>query len=195
MNIGCLFGTFDPPHNGHVRIACWMRDHIPFDRVWLVITPDNPFKIDRHKSSAHDRAAMVRLAIEGAERLEVCEEETRLPAPHFTVDSLAHFRKRWPEHRFSLIIGSDNLLTFERWKDPHGILDHHTVIVYPRPGAPNAPIIADGIAHPNLRISDAPLMEVSSTAIRSAIRKGSMVNGDVKPEVRAYALRKRLYAD
>ena len=195
MNIGCLFGTFDPPHLGHVCIACWMRDHIPFDRVWFVVTPDNPFKRDQHKSSAQDRTAMVRLAIEGLDNLEVCEEESRLPAPHFTVDSLAHFRKRWPEHRFSLIIGSASLLSFDKWKDAQGILDRHAVIVYPRPGSLAADATAVRDKHPNLRISDAPLMDVSSTAIRSALRTGDPVNNALNPIVLDYALQKRLYTD
>jgi nicotinate-nucleotide adenylyltransferase len=195
MNIGCLFGTFDPPHNGHTAIASWMHAHVPFDAVWLVVTPRNPFKQDRHLSADHHRVAMARLAVAGMEGITVCEEELRLPTPNYTVDTLAHFRQRWTEHRFSLIIGSDNLDQFHRWQDHEGILAHHPVVVYPRPGmrSPHAKNFHKD--HPGIRITDAPMMDISSTRIRAAIREGRDAGAWLAPAVFEYALREGLYAN
>jgi nicotinate-nucleotide adenylyltransferase len=195
MNIGCLFGTFDPPHNGHIMIARWMLQHVPFDQVWLVVTPDNPFKRDKQKSDVRDRVAMTRLAVKGIANLEVSEEEADLPAPHYTVDTLAHFRKRWPEHHFSLIIGDDNLQSFDRWKEPWEILRHHEVFVYPRTldGPVSAP--SDLSSHPNVKITAAPLMTISSTAIRKALHRGEDTDDWLRPEVRDHAMERRLYTD
>jgi nicotinate-nucleotide adenylyltransferase len=194
MNIGCLFGTFDPPHRGHVAIAEWMREHVPFEEVWLAVTPRNPFKLDRALSADHHRAAMVRLAIEGREGLRSCEEELRLPAPNYTVDTLAHFRQRWPDHRFSLIIGSDNLAAFDRWRDPQGILAHHAVVVYPRGAAGHAVSQSQWEHHPGVRITQAPLMDISSTRIRKAVAAEEDTSAWLDPQVRDYIVREGLYA-
>lgn len=194
MNIGCLFGTFDPPHKGHTAIASWMLEHVPFDAVWLVVTPRNPFKQDRPVSGDHHRVAMTRLAVAGTHGLSVCEEELRLAPPNYTVDTLAHFRDRWPEHRFSLIIGSDNLAAFDRWRDPEVILRHHPVVVYPRPGMPVRSGANHWMDHPAVRVIDAPLLDLSSTRIRKALGEGLDTARWLAPEVRAYALREGLYA-
>ena len=129
MRIGCLFGTFDPPHNGHVALAEHMRTTCGLDEVWLVVTPLNPFKMDRALSPDTNRLAMVRLAVQGKEGLAASGFEIDLPKPNYTADSLRFMRHRWPDHDFALIIGSDNLAKFHTWKDPEDILEHHALLV------------------------------------------------------------------
>jgi nicotinate-nucleotide adenylyltransferase len=194
MRIGCLFGTFDPPHAAHLSIARHMLRTQGLDQVWLVVTPQNPFKQDQHLSPDNHRLAMVRLAVEGEESLVASGFEIDLPRPNYTVDTLRFMRQRWPGHRFALIIGSDNLAGLHRWKDPEEILEHHPVLVYPRPGVKEHLAATMYHGHPGIKVvSDAPLMEESATALREAIRAWRPVEGRVAPGVLSYARQHRLY--
>lgn len=194
MRIGCLFGTFDPPHNGHVTLAEHMRTACALDEVWLVVTPQNPFKQNKPLSADANRLAMVRLAAQNKDGLMASGFEIDLPKPNYTADSLRFMRHRWPDHRFALIIGSDNLAGFHTWKDPEDILEHHDLLVYPREGFSQhlASTIYHG--HPRVRIvADAPLLDVSSTAIRNDLRAWRFVEDRLAPAVLTYIRQHRLY--
>lgn len=194
MRIGCLFGTFDPPHNGHLAIADHMRATQGLDEVWLVVTPQNPFKKDRLLTADHHRLAMVRLAVQHHAGLVATGFEIDLPKPSFTVDSLRFMRHRWPDHVFDLIIGSDNLAGFHDWKEPDEILEHHRLLVYPRNGLKEhlASTIYHG--HPGVRVvADAPLTAISSTGIRAGLKKWSAVDGQLPEAVLGYIRAHRLY--
>jgi nicotinate-nucleotide adenylyltransferase len=194
MRIGCLFGTFDPPHLAHVAIAEHMLHAAHLDQVWLVVTPQNPFKQDNTLGPDMHRLAMVRLAIQGRSRLVASGFELDLPKPNYTSLSLEVMRYRWPDHSFDLIVGSDNLAVFHRWKDPESILEHHRLLVYPRTGVAFHMEQAVLREHPQVRvIADAPLVEVSSTAIREDIQHGRPVEDRLAPEVLAYIRQHRLY--
>ncbi|MBP6389511.1 MAG: nicotinate (nicotinamide) nucleotide adenylyltransferase [Flavobacteriales bacterium] len=195
MTIACLFGTFDPPHNGHLNIARQVLEQSGVDQVWLVITPMNPFKQDQAISANDHRVAMVRAALENMDGIEVSTEELALPPPNYTADTLAHFRTRWPEHRFRLVMGSDNLAQLDRWKDAEGILEHHGIIVYPRPGYDlhrNRSVFAD---HVDVSFLEGPVMDLSSTRIRQGVREGKPVDHWVGPQVAAYIAANGLYKD
>ncbi len=194
MRIGLLFGSFDPPHQAHVDIAEHMLTSAGLDQVWLVVTPANPFKLDRKLSPENHRLAMTRLALLGNEKLQASGVEMGLPKPSYTVDSLKFIRMRWPEDEFLLIIGSDNLSSFHAWKDPEEILKHHKLLVYPRPGHEDHLRSAELKDHPSVTIMEnAPLMDISSTAIRDAIKNWRPVNGLVAPQVLSYIHQHRLY--
>lgn len=195
MNIGCLFGSFDPPHAGHLAIARHMLKAGKLDQVWLVVTPQNPFKQDRALSPETHRLAMTRLAVQGETNIVASGFEIDLPKPNYTADTLAFMRQRWPQHVFSLIIGSDNLAGLHTWKDPHSILDNHRVLVYPRPGLEEHMALADLLYHPAVTmVQDAPLMDISSTGIRVRLRGWKPVDGLVHPNVVQYARQNGLYS-
>ncbi|MEO8590641.1 MAG: nicotinate (nicotinamide) nucleotide adenylyltransferase [Flavobacteriales bacterium] len=194
MRIGCLFGTFDPPHNGHLAIAEHMLREHELDQVWLVVTPQNPFKTDLQLSPDQQRLAMVRLAVQGHPGLMASGFEIDLPKPNYTVDSMRFMRHRWPDHRFDLIIGSDNLAAFHKWKDPEEILEYHRLLVYPRSGFKEH--LAQSIyhGHPGVRvIADASLLDLSSTTIREDIRAWRPVDDRLSPTVVAYIREHGLY--
>lgn len=194
MTIGCLFGSFDPPHLGHVAIAEHMLKAGGLDQVWLVVTPQNPFKQDRKLSPDQHRLAMTRLAVQGKPGLNASGFELDLPKPNYTVDTLAFMRQRWPDLTFVLIIGSDNLASLHQWKDIDGILAHHRVLVYPRPGLEEHLQNAELAAHPQVTIASyLPFMEVSSTGIRVRIRNWKPLNGLLDPAVEAYIRQNGLY--
>jgi nicotinate-nucleotide adenylyltransferase len=194
MTIGCLFGSFDPPHLGHVAIADHMLKACGLDQVWLVVTPQNPFKQDRKLSPDKDRLAMTRLAVQGHPGLSAAGFELDLPKPNYTVDTLAFMRERWPHHTFSLIIGSDNLAGLHLWKESDTILAHHRVLVYPRPGMDEHLAQAVHGAHPQVQlVNDAPQFDISSTGIRVRIRNWKPLDGLLDPAVQAYVGRHALY--
>jgi len=194
MRIGCLLGTFDPPHNGHLAIAELMLRECGLDQVWLVVTPQNPFKKDQLLSPDQQRLAMVRLAVQGRKDMLASGFEIDLPKPNYTTDTMRFMRHRWPDHRFDLIIGSDNLAVFHKWKDPEDILEHHRLLVYPREGVKEhlAQCIYQG--HPGVRVLvDAPMLDVSATRIRADIRAWRPVNDRLAPAVIAYIREHGLY--
>ncbi len=194
MRIGCLFGTFDPPHLAHVAVAEHMLLTPGLDEVWLVVTPQNPFKMGRSLSPDRDRLAMVELAVEGHPGLVASAFELDLPRPNYTADTLRRMRMKWPEHAFDLIIGGDNLAAFHRWKDPEEILEHHRVLVYPREGAPMDPAEVHYLDHPRVMIvQDAPFLPGSATELRADFEAGATMEHNVAPAVLEYIKQHRLY--
>lgn len=195
MKIGCLFGSFDPPHLGHVLLAKYMREHQGLDQVWLVVTPQNPFKQDRKLSPEKHRLAMTHLAVQGVEGLSASGLELDMPKPNYTADTLAFMRERWPQHEFSLIIGSDNLASLHLWKDASLMLEKTPVLVYPRPGLEEHLAEADLLYHPSVTVvPDAAQTPVSSTGIRVRLRNWHPVDGLLDPKVLTYVRQNGLYA-
>ncbi len=194
MTIGCLFGTFDPPHNGHVAIASALRTLAKLDEVWLVVTPLNPFKQGKVVSTDGERLRMTALAVQGHEGLRASDVEMGLAQPNYTVDTLQEMRRRFPEHTFSLIMGSDNLAGLHRWKGPSEILTHHRILVYPRPGVDLHRQQAIYTDHPRVEWVEAALMDLSSTRIRNMVREKQDISALVPTAVRDHILAKGLYA-
>jgi nicotinate-nucleotide adenylyltransferase len=196
MKIGCLFGSFDPPHLGHVALAKYMLERRGLDQVWLVVTPQNPFKQDRKLSAERHRLAMAHLAVQGIDGLSASGLELDLPRPNYTADTLIFMRGRWPQHEFFLIIGSDNLAVLHLWKDASAMLEKTPVLVYPRPGVEAHLAEADLLYHPSVTLlPEAPTMEISSTGVRVRLRNWKPVEGLIDPKVLAYIRQNGLYAD
>jgi nicotinate-nucleotide adenylyltransferase len=177
-----------------VAIAEHMIKARSLDQVWFVVTPQNPFKQDVIISPDHHRLAMMRLAVLGHEGLVASGFELDLPKPNYTADTLRFMRQRWPDNRFDLIIGSDNLAGFHRWKDPEDILEHHRLLVYPREGLKDHLASTVFHGHPGVHIvADAPLMPISATGIRDDIRAWRPVDDRLSPSVISYIRQHRLY--
>lgn len=196
MKIGCLFGSFDPPHLGHVQLARYVREHARLDQVWLVVTPQNPFKQHRKLSPEKHRLAMVHLAVQGLEGISASGLELNLPKPNYTANTLAFMRERWPRDEFSLIIGSDNLAELHKWKDALAMLEKTRVLVYPRPGLEEHLAQADLLYHPSVTLMpEAPQMLMSSTVVRVRLRGWKPVDDLLAPPVLAYIRQNGLYAE
>lgn len=194
MRVGCLFGTFDPPHVAHVAVAERILELCGLDEVWLVVTPRNPFKLEQSLSPDHHRLAMVKLAVKGHQGLVACAFELDRPGPNYTVDTLRDMREQWPEHTFDLIIGGDNLATFHHWKDPEEILTHHRVLVHPRAGASIDPGKVPYADHPQVTIvHEAALLPGSATALRADLRAGRIDAKDLAPAVLEHIRQNGLY--
>lgn len=189
MRIGLFFGSFNPIHTGHLIIANYMANHTDLQQVWLVVSPHNPLKEKADLISSYDRLEMARLATENAENIRVSDIEFSLPQPSYTIDTLIHLKQRYPEHQFSLIMGSDNLVSLKKWKNYELLLRDYQILVYPRPGSRDAELSN----HPSVSITQTPLMELSATFIRQSIKNKKNIQYFVPDQVLQFIESKNLY--
>jgi nicotinate-nucleotide adenylyltransferase len=182
MKIGLFFGSFNPIHIGHLIIANHLATATDLDKVWLVVSPQNPLKLKKTLARDHDRLHLVRLAIGDNLRLEASNVEFDLPKPSYTVDTLAHLKERYPQHQFALIMGGDNLISLHLWKSYEQILTHYDIYAYLRPGYD----IGDWAKHPKVKICQAPMLDISATYIRECIKAGRSIQYLVPEPVYEY---------
>lgn len=173
MKIGLFFGSFNPIHIGHLIIANHLAEHSDLDQVWFVVTPRSPFKMGDDLLDDHHRLEMVWLAIEDYDKLRHCDDEFRLPKPNYSINTLNHLRDKHPDKSFSIIMGTDNMMGFDGWKDYELILRDFDLYVYPRIFEGEIPERFK--SHDRVTYVDAPLIELSSTFIRQAIANGKQV--------------------
>lgn len=188
--VGLFFGSFNPIHIGHLIIANYMANYTTLDEVWFVVSPQNPFKDKKSLGNMYDRLEMVNLAIEGSENLRASDIEFSLPQPSYTIDTLTHLAEKYPNKDFLLIMGEDNLQGLMKWKNADIILRDYKIIVYPRPGY-NAGEMKE---HPSVLMTDTPVMELSSTFLRNAIREGKSVKFYTPDAVIDFIDKKGLYS-
>lgn len=166
MKTGLLFGSFNPIHVGHMVIANYMLEFTDLDRIWFVVTPHNPLKQKSSLLADHHRLQLVNLAIGDNPKMKASDIEFKLSQPNYTTHTLAYLKEKYPKQEFALIMGSDNLATLHKWKNYETILENYDIYVYPRPGDNDLPYKDN----PRVKITEAPLMEVSSSFIREAIK-------------------------
>lgn len=179
MHIGLFFGSFNPIHLGHLAIANYMQQFANMDEVWLVVSPHNPLKDKIQLLDQNHRLFMVDLAIDGAPGIRSSNIEFKLPQPSYTIHTLAHLAEKYPGHRFSLIMGQDNLQGFHKWKNYEEILKLHQLYIYPRPGASASQFDR----HEQVHFTQAPVMEISATFIRKAIKDKKDIRFFLPPKV------------
>jgi nicotinate-nucleotide adenylyltransferase len=177
MKIGLYFGTYNPIHVGHLIIANHMVDYTDLDQVWLVVTPQNPLKNKASLLEDYHRLAIVRIATEDNNKLKASDIEFSLPRPSFTSETLIYIKEKHPEHDFSIIMGEDNIRTFHKWKNHEEIIKNYPIFVYPRALTKQEQALEENVLinngyekHPNVSFCDAPIMKVSSSFIRKAIK-------------------------
>ncbi|MFM2206355.1 MAG: hypothetical protein RL213_330 [Bacteroidota bacterium] len=184
MKIGLFFGSFNPVHNGHMVIASYLAEFTDLEQVWFVVSPHNPLKDKSSLLSDHHRLQLVKTAIGDYRKLKASNIEFSLPKPSYTINTLSYLFEKHPEHTFVLILGADNLETFKKWKNWEQILEAVELYVYPRRESDGGELLH----HPKVKVVDAPLMELSATFIRKAIREGKdvryMVPGAVWEQMR-----------
>ena len=163
---GLFFGSFNPIHIGHLIIANHMLEFGGLDEVWFIVSPQNPLKKQKGLLNDHHRLAMVNIAIEDNARFKASNIEFGLPKPSYTITTLTVLEEKYPDRDFVLIIGGDNLQTFDKWKNYEILLERYRLLVYPRPGSDGGKFRQ----HPSVTWVDAPLMQISSTFIRDSIR-------------------------
>ena len=165
MKTGLFFGSFNPIHNGHLVIAQYIAEFTDLDQVWLIVSPHNPLKPAGSLLQDYHRFEMARIAVGDYKKVKPSKVEFTLSKPSYTINTLQHLHELHPDYSFVLIMGSDNLESFKKWKNWEEILQHYEIYIYPRPGSDGGELKN----HPKVKTVEAPLMQISSTFIRKAI--------------------------
>ena len=186
---GLFFGSFNPIHIGHLAIANYMLEYGEIEQLWFVVSPQNPLKEKKSLLADYHRLELVHLAIDDDERFRVTDIEFKMPKPSYTIDTLTYLEEKHPQHQFYLIMGADGLKTFRRWKNYEMIEKKYHRLVYPRPGMNCEEIFK----HPNITLMEAPMMEISSSFIRKAIREGKDIKYFLPEKTYAYIKHMNFY--
>ena len=189
MNVGLFFGSFNPIHTGHMIISHLVKETLDIDEVWFVVSPQNPFKKNKNLLHEFDRLDLVRSAISDDYQLRAEDVEFSMPKPSYTIDTLTVLQEKHPDKNFFLIIGEDNLSSFPKWKNSEQILKNFNLIVYPR----KASNTSDLAAHPNVRMIEAPEVDISATLIRKLVREGRSIKYLVPESVSSMIKAKRFF--
>lgn len=186
---GLFFGSFNPIHVGHMVLANYMLSFTDLDEVWFVISPHNPLKEKHTLLAQNHRLNMVRLAIENHPKFKASDIEFKLSQPSYTIHTLTHLKEKYPKKSFHLIMGMDNLQNFHKWKNHEQIISNHSIYVYPRQDS-EADVFAN---HPNVIVTQAPVIEISSSFIRKAILDKKDVSCFMPEKVAAYVSEMNFY--
>lgn len=189
MKIGLFFGSFNPIHNGHLIIANYVCETTDLDKVWLVVSPHNPLKQKESLLREQDRLHLINLAIEDNKNLKATNIEFKLPKPSYTIDTLTYLKEKYPQHVFSLIMGSDNLETLHKWKNFELILQNYPIYVYNREGSAKNPFPNK----PNIHFLHFPFLDISATFIRVNLKKGTSMQYFLPDPVWKYIDEMHLY--
>jgi nicotinate-nucleotide adenylyltransferase len=187
--IGLFFGSFNPIHYGHLIIASHMAEFGGMERIWFVVSPENPLKDRTQLLHRFDRLDMVNLAIEDDIRFAACDIEFFLPRPSYTIHTLIALKEKHPGIDFHLIMGGDNLQSLDKWKNYEEILKMAGILVYPRPGFDGGAFVQ----HSAVTHVEAPLMQISSSYIRRCVKEGFDYRYLLPAAVKKYIEKKGFY--
>jgi len=188
MKVGLYFGSFNPVHMGHLMVAEYMHSHTELEEVWLVVSPQNPFKKKDDLAPEGTRLEMVKLAIAGNPSLKASDVEFKLPQPSYTYNTLEVLTDQFPNHEFSIIMGADNLEFLSNWYRIEDILKQHKVHVYQR-----GERILESPIKGDFRHHNTPQIDISGTYIRRQIKEGKSVMYLVNDKVAEFISQQKLY--
>ena len=170
MHIGLYFGSFNPVHIGHLIIATYVINTTPMQQIWLVVSPQNPLKPSKTLLNEYHRLHLVQSSLEGENKIRASNIEFQLPKPSFTIDTLTHLQEKYPQHQFSIIMGSDSFCNLPKWKNYEKIIKDYSFYIYKRQGYE-----IDNNLGAQVQVLDAPILQISSTQIRNLIKAGKSI--------------------
>jgi nicotinate-nucleotide adenylyltransferase len=188
MNIGLYFGSFNPIHLGHLIIASHVLNETAVNKIWFIVSPQNPFKESKTLLNEFDRLHLVRLATQDDNRIKCSDIEFSLPKPSYTSNTLAFLSEKYPEHQFSLIMGSDSYQNLDKWKNYETIINNYPVYVYKREGHEIKKTFDKEAV-----ILNAPIIQISASQIREHIRSAKSIRYLVPEIVREEIESRKFY--
>ena len=188
MNIGLYFGSFNPIHIGHLIIANHVLNETPVNKIWFIVSPQNPFKESKTLLNEFDRLHLVRLATQDDNRIKCSDIEFNLPKPSYTSNTLAFLSEKYPEHQFSIIMGSDSYQNLDKWKNYETIINNYPVYVYKREGHEIKKTFDKEAVTLN-----APIIQISASQIREHIRSAKSIRYLVPEIVREEIESRKFY--
>lgn len=188
--IGLYFGSFNPVHKGHTQLAQYLINQNLCTEVWFVVSPHNPLKNQGVLLNENKRLKMLELAINESPNFKICDIEFSMPVPSYTIDTLTQLTANYPEKEFALLIGSDNALVFDQWKEYEDILQYYKVFVYPRK-AFDFNDVRD--KYPQMHLLQTPYYDISSTEIRLLLTQKKDATKWLHPDVLKYIKENDIY--
>lgn len=188
--IGIYSGSFNPIHLGHQKLAEYLIENQIVDEVWFVVSPCNPLKKQSQIIDEYIRLDMLMLAIQHWPKFKASDIEFSMPIPSYSIDTLHVLSNQFPDYQFYLIIGSDNALVFDQWKNYTQILREYPVLVYPRMGY-DFSLVSE--LYPQMKLLSSPLYNISSSQIRDFIAQKKDVTSWLHPSVFQYIIENNLY--
>lgn len=179
MKIGLYFGSFNPIHVGHLIIANHVLNETGIEKIWMIVSPQNPFKTESNLLNEYHRLHLVRLATEEDNRIKASDIEFGLPKPSYTSATLAYLTEKYPGHEFCIIMGSDSFQNLDKWKNYEIIIRNFDIYVYLRAGFPVENRFGDRV-----HFLEAPLLQISATQLRKYIQEGRSIRYMVPENVR-----------
>jgi nicotinate-nucleotide adenylyltransferase len=193
--IGLFFGSFNPIHIGHLALANYFLSFANLNEVWIMVSPQNPFKNKNTLLDFRQRYQLVYMALQDHPKIKVSDFESKLPVPSYTAVTMAKLKEKYPNYEFNLIIGSDNLSGLKKWKNIDYLLDNFKFLVYPRSIQHNEKFISEDelLNHKSIVFYDAPKIEISSSFIRKTIKDKKDITFFMPKIVSDYILEMNLY--
>lgn len=191
-NIALYFGSFNPIHKGHIALAEWVVEQGLCDELIFIVSPQNPLKSSTELAPEFSRYEMCEMACASSrypDRIKVSAVEFVLEKPSYTINTLRYLRSEFgSQMQFSILLGADNIESFDRWREHEEILRDYRLLVYPREGY-SVEKFADKITF----LSDAPLFDFAATDIRKAIADDEDFIDKLPSAVAKYIIQNRLY--
>lgn len=191
MNIGIYGGTFNPPHIGHLITAESVKETVRFDRILFIPSYITPHKNEGEEHLSHHRFEMIKLAVKNNPSFQVSDIEISKNEISYTITTLEYLLSKYPDSKFSIIIGMDNYITFHLWKEPKRILQLASLIVMNRPQYPRK--VNELIGTTNTTFVDVPNIGISSSEIRQKVKEGKSIKYLVPDSVEQYIIEHQLY--
>lgn len=179
IKTGIFGGTFNPIHIGHLALANYICEFEALDELWFLVTPQNPLRQGSDFLDDDKRLELVKLAIEGYPKFVASDFEFHLPKPSYSCNTLDELKKAYPEREFVLIIGADNWLIFDKWRDYQRIIDENEIWIYPRPGS----IVDKSTLPPSVKLTNVPEIDICSTFIRDGLKNRKDIRYFMHPAV------------
>ncbi len=186
MKIGLYFGSFNPIHHGHLIIGRYILNETDIERVWYIVSPQNPLKETKSLLAEQNRYYLTQLALEDEPLMKASNIEFAMPRPSYTIDTLTYLSDKYPQHQFVMIMGADSMQNIEKWKNYQEILRKYEILIYPRPEHTYK-------KRDNTFEVQAPLLEISSTQIRKMVAEKKSIRFFVPDAVAEYIEQNRYY--
>lgn len=200
MKIGLIGGTFDPIHFGHLILAEHVRENCKLDKVIFIPTGLTPHKDEFQVVDSGIRLEMTRLGVKSNIFFEVNDIETYRQDKSYTIDTLKEMKKLYPKDQIYFIIGADSLFQLPTWKGYEKIISSTNLIVANRPGGKND-LIGEKIEEytsifgGSITQVTSPLIDISSSNIRSRVKEGKSIKYLLPSIVEEYIFKNNLYKE